>query len=53
MTDSETRRIISADRLEEGVVVKFDDGRCAFYSCALLYATLPQSQELDETELDW
>jgi hypothetical protein len=32
------------DRLDGGVVIGFDDGKTAFYSGALLRATLPQAQ---------
>jgi hypothetical protein len=41
-------RIVSAERLADGVVVTFDDGRCAVYSVSLLYTTLPQAEEVPE-----
>jgi hypothetical protein len=45
--------IVSFDRLHNGVVVSFDDGKTALYSAALLYATLPQAHEiLSESEGD-
>jgi hypothetical protein len=37
-------RVIFTDRLDGGVVIGFDDGKTAFYSAALLRATLPQAQ---------
>ncbi|AXC16075.1 hypothetical protein ACPOL_6867 (plasmid) [Acidisarcina polymorpha] len=43
--------VIEAQRLDGGVIVTFDDGRCAVYSAILLYATLPQAQEV--LECDW
>ena len=48
-----TRRIVNTDRMNDGIVIKFDDGRCAFFSCALLYATLPKCEPLDETIATW
>jgi hypothetical protein len=44
-------RVIAAERLEEGVVITFEDGRCAIYSASLLYETLPQAQAV-EPEVD-
>jgi hypothetical protein len=37
-------RIIFSDRMDNGIVVGFDDGKTAYYSAALLHATLPQAQ---------
>lgn len=53
MDISPDARIVVAERLNEGLVVKFVDGKCAFYSAALLYTLLPQAQELDETVTHW
>jgi hypothetical protein len=39
-------RITNVDRLHGGVVVTFEDGRCGFFSTALLYKTLPQAEDL-------
>jgi hypothetical protein len=41
-------RITYVDRLYDGVVVTFEDGRCGFFSTALLYKTLPQAEELTD-----
>ena len=46
-------RILSAERLHRGIIIAFDDGRCAFFSETLLYATLPQAEEMDEREVEW
>ncbi len=46
-------RIAAAERLSDGLVIEFLDGSCAFYSQELLYAMLPQAEELDETTTDW
>lgn len=48
-----TRKIVNADRMIDGIVIKFDDGRCAFYSCAFLYKALPDCEQLEETDLNW
>ena len=47
------QRIVNVDRMNDGIIVKFDNGRCAFYSCAFLYAKLSESEELDEVDLQW
>ena len=46
-------RIFAADLLNNGLVLKFDDGRCAFFSCQLLYDTLPWADEMDDSKLAW
>jgi hypothetical protein len=45
-------RIKSAERLAEGIVIAFDDGKFGFYSASLLYATLAQAEELDDSYID-
>jgi hypothetical protein len=45
-------RIVGADRLAGGVVITFDDGKAALYPASLLYATLPQAQQIADDELD-
>jgi hypothetical protein len=37
-------RITFSVRVDNGIVVGFDDGKTAYYSAALLHATLPQAQ---------
>jgi hypothetical protein len=37
-------RIIEAERMEDGVIITFDDGKCAVYSTSLLHDTLPQAE---------
>ena len=47
----ETRRIpriTSAERLDGGVAVTFEDGNSALYSAHLLFDTFPQAEELFE-----
>jgi len=40
--------IIFAERLSGGVVIAFDDGRCALFSASLLYTTIPQAEDLTD-----
>ncbi len=46
-------RILSAERLKTGIVVKFSDGTSVFFSADLLFACVPQAVTLDETETLW
>ena len=41
-----TPRIIEALRLRDGVAITFEDGKCAVYTAALLYAMFPNADEL-------
>jgi hypothetical protein len=45
--------IAAVERHNDGIVVRFEDGRCVFYPASLLYESLPQAQEQDETQSDW
>ena len=45
--------IVTAERLSDGLVVKFQDGRCAFYSAVLLSAIFADAEELDEAAVAW
>jgi len=45
-------RIIFSDRLENGIVIGFDDGKTAYYSAALLHAALPQAQMMPSDSED-
>lgn len=47
------RRIVNVDRMKDGVIIKFDDGKCAFYPCAFLYAKLQECEELNEDDPRW
>ena len=48
--DTSIPRILYADRLNGGVIITFDDGKCAVYSAALLHATLPQAEQVFEPD---
>ena len=37
-------RILSAERLNGGVIITFDDGKCAVYSASLLHTTYPYAE---------
>jgi hypothetical protein len=38
--------IVEAEKLSDGVLITFEDGKCALYSAALLLETFPQAQEI-------
>ena len=47
-------RISYSDRMDNGIVVGFDDGNTAYYSAALLHTTLPQAQMMPlDSEDSW
>jgi hypothetical protein len=44
-------RVTYAERLNGGVIITFDDGKCALYSAALLHETFTQAENVpDEVE---
>jgi hypothetical protein len=46
-------RITVVEKHSDGIIVKFEDGRCVFYPASLLYQSIPQAQEQDEARSDW
>jgi hypothetical protein len=42
--------IICADRIGDGLLIEFDNRKCALYSAALLYKTLAKAIEVENTE---
>jgi len=51
MTSSEPH-IVYAERLGGGVIITFDDGRCAVYSALLLHNTFPQATEVKDSDTE-
>jgi len=45
-------RVTFSDRMNSGLVIGFDDGKTAYYSAALLRATLPQAQMMPSDSED-
>ena len=45
-------RITFSDRMDNGIVVGFDDDKIAYYSAALLHATLSQAQMMPSDSED-
>jgi hypothetical protein len=43
-----TPRVLSAERLERGVIIDFEDGKSAVYSASLLYSVLPRAERLPD-----
>ena len=49
----DTVRIVAVNRLNNGIMVHFADGTCAYFSAALLHATAPQATAMDENVSVW
>jgi hypothetical protein len=53
METPQTPRITHAERMNGGVIIMFDDGKCAIYSASLIDATFSQAEEVPyEPEVD-
>ena len=46
--DKALPRIIEAARHKNGVLITFEDGKCAVYTAKLLYAMFPNADEVLE-----
>ena len=53
MVVPEVPKIVSAERLNNGIVIKFDNGQCGFYTNSFLFSKLPECEELNEAETEW
>ncbi len=53
MENQNGARVVSAELLNDGIVIKFQDGRCFFYSASVLLEMIPQAKELDESAVAW
>ena len=51
MSQDPKRAIVAADRLSDGIIIEFDDGRCGVFDVETLYALLPRVRELSERPL--
>ena len=45
-------QLICADKIGDGLLIYFDDGKIGFYSASLLRATLPEAVEVKCHDLD-
>jgi hypothetical protein len=45
-------RILSADRMESGLLITFNDGRSAIYSTSFLYAAFGQAEDVSSQPED-
>jgi hypothetical protein len=43
-------RIASLDHLDNGAVIRFDDGKSAFFSASLLYRLLPEAKAMPSSK---
>ena len=48
MAESSTHRVCSVELFRNGIIITFADGRSALFSADVLYASLPQAEELNE-----
>ena len=49
MNPAPIHQILVAERLAEGVLITFEDGKCALYSANLLHEHFAEAQEVFET----
>ena len=47
-----TSQIVCVDRMHGGILLEFEDGKCALYPASLLRAVLPQAVEFEVTDDD-
>jgi len=45
-------RIIEALRMLDGILITFEDGKCALYTADFLYAMFPNADELMQDMID-
>jgi hypothetical protein len=46
-------RVVSLDRLRQGLVIRFDDGVSALFTATFLHSALPHAQKFEEMESDF
>jgi hypothetical protein len=52
MESSDPVRIVSAERMKDGLLIEFEDGECAIYPMALLRDLLPQAIPIEQPKND-
>ena len=50
MPGSSPCRVRFVEMVREGLIITFSDGKCALFPADLLYAMLPEAQELKEND---
>lgn len=50
---SSAPRIAVVDRLNDGLVIQFENGACGYYSDAFLFSKLPECAMLKEGDGEW
>ena len=45
--------IVFSERLGNGIVITFDDGRCVLYSAELLNVMIPQADDITDFQDDF
>jgi hypothetical protein len=52
MEETNSPQIMRAEKIGDGLLIYFDDGKTGFYPTFLLRATLPQAIEVESMDLD-
>ena len=52
MDVQETPKITSAERMDGGVFIAFDNDKAAIYSASVLYAAFSQAKEVLESDIE-
>jgi hypothetical protein len=52
MPDFSTCRVRSAEVFRNGILVTFADGKCALFPADFLYSSLPEAEELSDSDDD-
>lgn len=45
--------IVAADRLNNAIVIEFDNGECALYPESFLYSKIKECKQLNEEDVAW
>lgn len=45
--------ISAAERLSDGLVIKFQNGQCGLFSAAYLFSKLSDCESLNEDHIEW
>jgi hypothetical protein len=50
MAEASSTQVCAVELYRDGILITFADGKCALFPADLLYASLPQAQELCKTD---
>jgi len=52
MDELQQPRIVSAERVNGGILITYEDGVCAFYSEILLHSIVSQAEQVSDSDFD-